>query len=152
MVGDIGDELRARREGEDGHCVLPHTADTRLHAWGTTREHCLTEAVRALVETFADVSDVHPTAVERVRLAPGGDEDLLVALLNEVVYRLEVAGRVPVDVEVEATDDGAVEARLSLAGLGDVTVVGAAPKGVSWQDLHIGPDAYGWTCAVIVDV
>ncbi|MEU9478007.1 archease [Streptomyces sp. NPDC048191] len=152
MVGDIGDELKARREGENGHCAMPHTADTRLHAWGTTREHCLTEAVRALVDAFADVSDVHPTAVERVRLAPGGDEELLVALLDEVVFRLEVAGRVPVDVEAEPTDDGGVEVRLSLADLGDVTVVGAAPKGVSWQELHIGPDSYGWTCTVIVDV
>ncbi|WEO99615.1 archease [Streptomyces sp. FXJ1.172] len=152
MVGDIGDELQARREGENGHCAMPHTADTRLHAWGTTREHCLTEAVRALVEAFAEVSDIHPSGVERIRLAPGGDEDLLVALLDEVVFRLEVAGRVPVDVEAEATDDGGLEVRLSLADLADVTVIGAAPKGVSWQELHIGPDPYGWTCTVIVDV
>ncbi|MFB7508035.1 archease, partial [Streptomyces broussonetiae] len=61
MVGDIGDELQARREGENGHCVMPHTADIRLHAWGTTREHCLTEAVRALVEAFAEVSHARPS-------------------------------------------------------------------------------------------
>ncbi|MFF4758251.1 archease [Streptomyces sp. NPDC001292] len=151
MVGDIGDELRARRQGENGHCAMPHTADTRLRAWGTTREHCLAEAVRAMVEAFADVSEAHPSAVERVRLAPGGDEDLLVALLDEVVFRLEVTGRVPVDVEAEPSDGG-LEVRLSLADLTDVTVTGAAPKGVSWQELHIGPDAYGWSCTVIVDV
>ncbi|AOR36114.1 hypothetical protein BFF78_38205 [Streptomyces fodineus] len=152
MVGDIGDELRARREGENGHCLIPHTADMRLQAWGTTRERCLAEAVSALVEAFADVSDVHPTTVERVRIAPGADEDLLVALLDEVVFRLEVAGLIPVDTEVEPTDDDALEARLSLAGLTDVTVVGAAPKGVSWQELRFGPDPYGWSCTVIVDV
>ncbi|WP_225829886.1 archease [Streptomyces sp. NK08204] len=152
MVGDIGDDLLARRHGENGHRVLPHTADTRLHAWGTSREHCLAEAVRALVDAFAEVSDVHPTSVERVRLDPAGDEDLLVALLDEVVFRLEVAGLIPVDVEVEATDDGGVEARLCLAALADVDVIGAAPKGISWQELHIGPDPYGWSCTVIVDV
>ncbi|MFB7509623.1 archease, partial [Streptomyces broussonetiae] len=86
------------------------------------------------------------------RLAPGGDEELLVALLDEVVFRLEVAGRIPVDVEAEPTDDGGLEVRLSLADLTDVAVIGAAPKGVSWQELHIGPDPYGWSCTVIVDV
>jgi SHS2 domain-containing protein len=152
MVGDISDELRARREGENGHRSMPHTADTRLQAWGTTREQCLTEAVRAMVEAFADVSGAHPATMERVRLAPGDDADLLVALLEEVVYRLEVAGRIPVDVEAEPTYDGGLAVRLSLADLADVTVIGAAPKGVSWQELHIAPDAYGWSCTVIVDV
>jgi SHS2 domain-containing protein len=152
MVGDIGDELRARREGENGHCAMPHTADTRLHAWGPTREQCLAEAVRAMVEAFADVSHVRSATVQRVRLAPAGDEDLLVDLLDEVVFRLEVAGLVPVDVEVEPTEDGGLEARLSLAELADVAVTGAVPKGASWQELHIGPDPYGWSCTVIVDV
>jgi SHS2 domain-containing protein len=152
MVGDISDELRARREGDNGHRSMPHTADTRLQAWGTTREHCLTEAVRAMVEAFADVSHAHPTTMERLRLAPGDDADLLVTLLDEVVYRLEVTGRIPVDVEAEPADDGGLEVRLSLAGLADVPIVGAVPKGVSWQELHIGPDAYGWSCSVIVDV
>ncbi|MER6068593.1 archease [Streptomyces sp. NPDC001852] len=152
MVGDISDELRARREGENGHRSMPHTADTRLQAWGTTREQCLAEAVRAMVEAFADASEAHPTTMERIRLAPGDDADLLVALLDEVVYRLEVAGRIPVDVEAEPADDGGLAVRLSLTDLADVAVVGAVPKGVSWQDLHIGPDAYGWSCSVIVDV
>ncbi|MEU6773172.1 archease [Streptomyces sp. NPDC046759] len=152
MVGDISDELRARRQGENGHRSMPHTADTRLQAWGTTREDCLAEAVRAMVEAFADVSQAHPTALERVRLTPGDDEELLVALLDEVVFRLEVAGRVPVDAEVESARDGGLEVRLSLADLADVPVIGAVPKGVSWQELRIAPDAYGWSCAVIVDV
>lgn len=151
MVGDIGDELRARREGDSGHRTLPHTADTRVQAWGTTRERCLSEAVRGMVEAFADVSGAHPGTVERLRLGPAGDEELLTGLLDEVIYRLEVTGRIPVDVEVEPADGG-LEVRLSLADLNRATVTGAAPKGVSWQGLHIGPDPYGWSCSVIVDV
>ncbi|MCT7355218.1 archease [Streptomyces sp. 15-116A] len=151
MVGDIGDELRARRQGESGHRTVPHTADTRVQAWGTTRERCLAEAVRGMVEAFADVSEAHPSGVERVRLGPGGDEELLTALLDEVIYRVEVAGRIPVEVEVEPSGGG-LEVRLSLADLTQATVTGAAPKGVSWQGLRLGPDPYGWSCSVIVDV
>ena len=152
MVGDLDDEVRARRQGESGHRAMPHTADTRVQAWGPTREGCLAEAVRGMVECFAEASRVRSTAVERVRLAPGSDEDLLVALLDEVVFRLEVAGRVPVDGEVEAAADGGLEVRLTVADLADVDIIGAVPKGVSWQELHIGPDAYGWSCTAIVDV
>ncbi|MGW4569003.1 archease [Streptomyces sp. NPDC004561] len=152
MVGDIGDELRARREGESGHRSVPYSADTRVQAWGTTREHCLAEAVRAMVDSFADVSGARPRAVERIRPARGRDEDLLVALLDEVVLRLETAGRVPVDVDVTAVGDGGVEARLSVADLADVEITGAVPRGVSWQGVRIGPDALGWSCTATVDV
>lgn len=152
MVGDLDDELRARRQGVSGHRSVPHIADTRVQGWGPTREECLAEAVRGMVGGFAEVSDVRSTAVERVRLEPGSDEELLVRLLDEVVSRPETAGRVPVDVEVEAAADGGLEVRLAVAELADVDIIGGVPKGVSRQGLHIGPDAHGWSCSAIVDV
>ncbi len=151
MVGDTDDDIRLRRQGGSGHRAVPHTADVRIEAWGASRERCLAEAVLGMVECFADVTAVHPTAVERVRLAEASDDDLLTALLDEVVYRLEVHGRVAVDVEADVAEDGLV-VRLALAELADVDIIGAAPKGVSWHGLHIGPDPYGWSCAVTVDV
>ncbi|MFF8844209.1 archease [Streptomyces sp. NPDC015127] len=150
MVGDTDEERQARRQGESGHRAVPHTADVRVEAWGATRETCLAEAVLGMVECFADVSAVRPAAVERVRLVEGSDEDLLTALLEEVIYRLEVAGRVPVDVEADAPEEG-LEVRLALAELADVEIVGAVPKGVSRHELRIRPDAYGWSCAVTID-
>ncbi|WP_031224121.1 archease [Streptomyces roseochromogenus] len=151
MVGDTGDELLARRQGTAGHRTVPHTADVGIEAWGPSRERCLAEAVLGLVECFADLSGVRPTAVERLELAEGSDEELLATLLDEVVYRLEVRGEVPVDVEAEAVGDG-LGIRLAVAGLDTVEVTGAPPKGVSWHRLHIGPDPYGWSCGVTVDV
>ncbi|WP_030185096.1 archease [Streptomyces sp. NRRL S-813] len=150
MVGDTGDDREARRQGENGHRAVPHTADVRLEAWATSRERCLTEAALAMVDCFADVSGVRPAAVEHVRLAEGSDEDLLAALLDEVIYRLEVQGRIPVDVAAAEVDDG-LDVHLAMAPLADVEIIGAAPKGVSWHGMHIGPDPYGWSCAVTVD-
>ncbi|MFF4586155.1 archease [Streptomyces sp. NPDC001388] len=153
MVGDVDDDRQARRQGESGHRTVPqpHTADIRIDAWGTSRERCLVEAALGIVECFADVTAVRPTAVERVQLDEAADDDLLSALLDEVVHRLEVRGQVPVDLEAEATDDG-LDVRLAVAGLTDVEIVGAVPRGVAWHDLHFGPDPYGWSCAVTVDV
>ncbi|MFH0519350.1 archease [Streptomyces sp. M41] len=151
MVGDTDDDIRARRSGGSGHRAVPHTADVRIEAWGASRERCLVEAALGMVECFADVEAVRPTRVERVQLAEDSDEDLLTALLDEVVYRLDVDGRVPVDLEAEDAD-GDLDVRLALAELSDVEVTGATPKGVSWHGLHIGPGPYGWSCAVTVDV
>ncbi|MER5942690.1 archease [Streptomyces sp. NPDC001928] len=151
MVGDTDDDIQARRLGESGHRAVPHTADVRIEAWGVSRERCLVEAALGMVECFADVTTVRPTSVERVRLAEDSDEGLLTALLDEVALRLDVDGRVPVDLEADATE-GDIDVRLALADLADVEVTGASPKDLSWHGMRIGPDPYGWSCAVTVDV
>ncbi|MDC0766801.1 archease [Streptomyces sp. HD] len=151
MVGDTDDDIETRRRGGSGHRAVPHTADVRVEAWGASRERCLVEAALGMVECFADVTAVRPTSVERVRFAQDTDEDLLTALLDEVVFRLDVDGRVPVDLEADATE-GDLDVRLALADLADVEITGGTPKGVSWHGLQIGPGPYGWSCAVTVDV
>nr|WP_225851121.1 archease [Streptomyces sp. HPF1205] len=144
--------MRARGHGGSGHRAVPHTADVRVEAWGPNREECLAQAVTAMVETFADVRGVRPRAVRRARITGAGDEDLLAALLDEVVFRVEVDGEVPVGVDARATGDGALEVRLAVAPLAEMEITGAAPKGVSWSDLRVGPYADGWCCAVTIDV
>jgi len=152
MVGDTDDVREIRRVGTGGHRAAPHTADLRIEAWAPSREGCLAEAARGLVESFADVEAVRPTALERLRLPRADDADLLAALLDEVVYRVEVHGQVPVEVEAEAASDGGLDVRLGVVPLSKVEVTGAAPKAVSWHGLHMGVDSYGWSCAVTVDV
>ncbi|MEU4255402.1 archease [Streptomyces fradiae] len=148
----MGGETPVRRRGEGGHRTVPHTADVRVEAWGANREQCLGEAVLGLVECFADVSAAHADAVRRVRLAEESDEDLLADLLDEVVYRLDAHGEVPVDVEVESTEAGELDVRLAVAPLARVRMTGSVPKAVSWSDLCMGPDPYGWSCGATVDV
>ncbi len=153
MVGERDDDRQARGQGESGHRLVPHTADVRIEAWGTTQECCLVEAVLAMVESFADISAVRPTAMQRTQLSGVSDDDLLAALLDEVVFRLDVHGQVPVDVEVESdAPGGALDVRLAVADLSDVEITGAVPKAVSWNELRIGPGPYGWSCEVTIDV
>ncbi|MEU5095578.1 archease [Streptomyces sp. NPDC020996] len=151
MVGDPDDERQERRQGSSGHRSVPRAADVRIEAWGTSRERCMAEAVLGVVECFVDVGAVRPRAVERIRLAGASDDDLLSALLDEVVGRLETYGEVPVDVEADATDDG-LDVRLAVARPAGAEGAGALPRNASWHELRIAPDAYGWSCAVTVDV
>ncbi|MDX2704835.1 archease [Streptomyces sp. PA03-6a] len=134
-----------------GHRAVPHTADVRIEAWGPTREQCLVEAVLGLVECFADVAGVRPARVRRIPVADAADDDLLADLLDEVIFRLEVHGEVPVDVEAESDADG-LDVRMAMADVRSVEVTGAVPKAVSLNELHLAPGPYGWTCAATVDV
>ncbi|GGU49041.1 hypothetical protein GCM10010274_41920 [Streptomyces lavendofoliae] len=151
MAGDTDDDTRVRRPGASGHRTVPHTADVRVEAWGGSREQCLVEAVLGMVECFADLSGQRATAVRQVQVTECSDDDLLAALLDEVVFRLEVDGDVPVDVEVE-TVEGGLDVRMAVTDVASVPITGAVPKAVSWHELRLAPDPYGWSCAVTVDV
>ncbi|MEU1852461.1 archease [Streptomyces sp. NPDC019990] len=150
MGGETGDGGQARQPGDWGHRTVPRPGDIRIEAWAACREHCLAEAVVGMVECFADLSGVRPTAVDRIRLSEASDYDLLASLLDEVIFRLRVYGRVPVDVEADEADGG-LDVRLATTGLADVALTGAVPTAVAWDEVRIGPDAYGWSCAVRVD-
>ncbi|MFI8089862.1 archease [Streptomyces sp. NPDC086080] len=150
MAGDTGAYGQERRPDASGHRAVAQEDDVRIEAWATSRENCLAEAVAAMVECFADVSGVRPTGVGRVRLDEASDDDLLAALLDEILYRLDAYGQVPVDVEAVEAEDG-LDVRLVLAPLSDVRLTGAAPTAVAWEELRIGPGPYGWSCAITVD-
>ena len=83
-----------------GHRAVPHTADLRIEAWAATREECLAEAARGLVDSFAVVAAARPRRTAERRFIAGADEDLLVAVIDEVIYRLDADGEIPVTVDV----------------------------------------------------
>jgi SHS2 domain-containing protein len=136
-----------------GHRTVPHTADLRIEAWAPTREECLAEAVRGLVDSFVDAAGVRPRRTAGRHLAAGSDEDLLVAVIDEVIYRLDADGEVPVAVAVQRVGDGGIDLVVSLADVDTVEIVGAAPKAASLHELRCAPDPAGqWACSVTVDV
>lgn len=137
--------------GEQGHRTVPHTADICVEAWAPTREGCVAEAVAGTVSYFVDVASVHPVTSRRVRISDTSDEDLLVGVLDEVIYLLETTGEVPVDVELEPVDGG-TEVHFATADASGLPQVGAVPKAVSWHELRFGPGPRGWSCSVILDV
>jgi len=76
-----------------------------------------------------------------------------VAVIEEVIYRLDADGQVPVAVAVRPAPDGGIILVLSLADLSEVEITGAAPKAASLHDLRCAPDATGrWSCGITIDV
>ncbi len=100
-----------------GHRLLPHTADVVLEAWAPSRERCLAEAVHGLVAVFADTAGMVAGRSVGFTLGRAGDEELLVRLLEEVIYLVEVEGLVPVEVHVEPASDGGLGGRFDVVPL-----------------------------------
>lgn len=135
-----------------GHRILPHTADLALEAWAPARSECMAEAVRALVESFADVRAAIPRETVTFGCDAASDEDLLVGVLNEVIYQVEVHGRVPVDVSVdEPHGGGRADVRFAAAPVAEAELTGAAPKAVTLHELRFYHDGELWRCHVTVD-
>ncbi len=157
MSGPGGDDA-AR-----GHRTVPHPADLRIEAWAPTRRECLAEAVAALVDSFADVAEHADTDTDTdsgagtgwevtSELPAASDEDLLAAVLDEVIYRLDVADFVPTSAEI--AEERADRVRLRLRGVGTdaVEFTGAIPKAVALSDLVLTRAGDHWTAAATVDV
>jgi SHS2 domain-containing protein len=135
-----------------GHRLVPHTADLTVAAWAPSREECLAEAVRGLVGSFADTTG---TAAERrlpFTCRPGPDAELLVCLLEEVIYLLDTLDAVPVGVVVAVATDGGLTGHFDVADRATVRPVGPAPKAITRHGLRIGVAAGAWRCTVTIDV
>lgn len=110
------------------------------------------QAATALVATFADVGAAEPT--ERVPFAveAGDDEELLVLLLEELLYVIDVLGVVPVATELDESPPGQVVGSFQAVPVSAVEEIGALPKAISRHGLRLGTDGQRWACRVTVDV
>jgi SHS2 domain-containing protein len=136
-----------------GHRILPHTADLALEAWAPAKHDCIAEAARALVESFADVRRAAPAQNVTLSVAAATDEDLLVGVLDEVIYQAEVHGRLPADIWIgpSGSGHGQAEVRLAVTPASQAGLSGAVPKAVSRHELRFTRTGGLWRCHVIVD-
>jgi SHS2 domain-containing protein len=124
-----------------GHRSVPHLADLRIEAWGPTREDCIAEAVRGLVESFADMSRATHQGVIKRHLDADSDADLLAAAVEEVIYYLDTDGTIPAEVEASRAAGGGIDLTLRVVDAAAAEIIGAAPKAASLSGLTCAPDA-----------
>ena len=134
-----------------GHRSLPHTADLRIEAWSPTRDGCIREAVLGTVESFLDISSASPRRRRHSRFEAHRDDDLLADVLDDVIYRLDTAGEVPVDLDVESSA-GTVDVHYSMVDACTLPQVGAVPKGVSLNALDLSRAGHRWRGSVTLDL
>lgn len=149
-----GGRGRATGAGPDaGYRLVSHTADVIVEAWGPTRAACFGEAVRGLVASFAETTDVAASSRHETDLASAGDdEDLLVDLLDEVIYLADAHGVVPVGGRFRDRDDGGLAVVFDVADVEAVRPSGAVPKATTYHGLEVVREAGRWRCRATIDV
>ena len=141
--------MKDESELDAGHRRRAHGTRVTVEAWGPSRGACLDQVVRALVEGF-EVGDVPATEPVPVHVE-GSDLDLLVGVLEEVVYVIAVLGMLPVAVSLEDTDEGGVAGYFDAVSLEHVRTHGALPAAVSRSGLVFEHDG-DWRCEAVVEV
>jgi SHS2 domain-containing protein len=137
-----------------GHRNLPHTADVIIEAWGPDLAACAEEAVAALIETYANARDTAVLAEREVHVPPASADEMLLDLLDEVVFAVDVADGIPIGARVHASSDGnaGLHAQLALADPASVEPAGAVPKAISRSGLEVTRDPDAVRCRFLVDV
>ncbi len=135
-----------------GHRLLPHTSDCIIEAWGPDRIACLTEVIYGLLDEFSERSDRPSSRTLPLAVGPGSDEDVLVSLLEEVIYVLDVFSVLPVRVHLGETEDGGLRGDMDVVPLEEARITGPVPKAVSYNGLSIAQLDGSWRCQVLVDL
>jgi SHS2 domain-containing protein len=141
----------SEERGDRGFQRSLHGTDCVIEAWGPDRVTCLAEAVGALVGAFTELPDAAATTTLPVVLAAAPGPDLLVGLLEEVIYTVDVFGKVPAHVHLAEAEDGGVAGDLEVVDAAELTITGPVPGGVSWHGLEIGEVGGAWHCRVVVN-
>jgi len=132
--------------------LVPHMADCMIEAWGSDRASCLSEALYALVEEFAEVPDAATSRLLPLGTDVCGAEDALVSLFEDVIYALDVFSVVPMRFHLTETESGGIAGDMEVVPVDQVVLVGPVPKGVSYHRLSMISYEGGWRCRVLVDI
>jgi len=72
--------------------ILDHTADVGIIAYGADLKQAFANAARALFSLITELDDVEEVLHQDIKINASDVESLLVAWLNELVYRFDTEG------------------------------------------------------------
>lgn len=133
--------------------VLDHTADIGLRVTAAAPAEVFTAAAEAMADIIVSRVEIGERSSWEIEVSATGWPDLLVAWLEEVLYRYEVEGLTPVRVEIEDLDSQHLRATLH----GDVVdperdEPGVQIKAVTYHQLVARETADGFEIQVIFDI
>lgn len=133
--------------------IVEHTADVGIEAVGATLEQCFARAAAGMFSCFLrDGREQGPWLDVEVRA--DGLEELLVAWLEELLFRAEVGGLVLHTFEVLEVGSSSLKGRVRGRPLRpDDEPAGAAVKAVTRHELAVARGVDGrWRARVLFDV
>ena len=130
------------------HRFVEHTGEVELELTAPTMPGLFEEAVAALGELVGPGDGPSAATAWEVSVRADDDAALLAAWLDELVFRAEADGLLPLRAERVTVDGGTARGRVTGRR-------GAAPhlvKGVTYHRLAVEPHDGGWRARVVLDV
>jgi SHS2 domain-containing protein len=91
--------------------ILDHTADVGIIAYGSDLKQAFANAARALFSLITELNDVEEVTRRDIEVKASDRESLLVAWLNELIYRFDTEGILFKRFEIIRLDDTHLKAR-----------------------------------------
>lgn len=92
--------------------ILDHTADVGIIAYGADLRQEFANAAKGLFSLITELGDVDEALHRDIELTAGDEESLLVAWLNELVYRFDTEGILFKRFDIIQLDDNRLQARV----------------------------------------
>jgi len=132
-------------------------ADVAFEAWGSGLEELLRSAWQALLEVMLPGGGAPPDSADRsLSLAAPGEEELLFALLEKIVYVKDAEGLllVPLELRLARRGEGmALDARARAARAEELGErLGTDVKAVTMHRFALAREAGGYRATVVLDV
>jgi len=146
-MGDVPERYR----------ILPHTADGKFQAFGTTLEEAFGNAALATASLMWDWSKVEPRTRYSVRVRGRDREQLLVKFLGEVIFLFETRRFLLGEVASLTIEQGEADCRIEAVFIGDHLTdrheLFGAVKAVTYNEMKIEESDCGlYTVQVVVDM
>ena len=136
-----------------GYRTIEHTADIGIEVSGATAEELYALSACAMFDLLVDLSEVRPTQKAEVSLRAESPEELMVAWLNELIFRAEVRGMFFSRFEVVRVSERTIEASIwgepYCAGRHSVE---RQIKAATYHELEISHSDKAWSARIIFDV
>ena len=136
-----------------GYELLDHTGDLGIRVWAADVRGIFQEAARALFDIITDLDKIEVHVDVEVAVNGLGQEELLVAWLNELLYLYEVEDLLLCDFTITEIDEGSIKG----VAMGeefdeDRHDIKTSIKAVTYHQVEIQEQDGGWQAQVIFDI
>jgi SHS2 domain-containing protein len=133
--------------------LLPHTGDIRVKVIGRTPRRLLQNCVFMLMDQICEARLVKGRLARRVVVKGNGCEELLVRLLQEVLFFFDAKRFVSRRLEILKLDEGRLEGRLwGERFLGERHRFKTEIKAVTYHQLKVRRIKGDWEAKIVLDV
>lgn len=133
--------------------LIDHTADFRVHVFGSSPDELFANAAYALFDQVTDFDQVKGLESEMLEVTGTDWSDLMVNWLRELLYFWNGKEKLVKTVAICSIDAGFISAKILFDNyIPDQHVIKSEIKAVTYHGIHVGKGSSGWEAKIIFDV